>query len=180
MPIYLFFLLTCYFPPFCSSCFFLGNFFLYTYIFFWFLFSTFFFNHIFFRIFPHNSTPVRLGINLVTQFSRKLGWARAEQAQPKNFAEKVFFGESVWTLADCEWHAAALGLKPLRLPRVPCTHTHAPHAHIHTRPMHTYTGSQHRTLFEGAKHRRCGGQRGVSLCALSCSLPAGRCGVPAC
>jgi len=27
--------------------------------------------------------------------------------------------QSVWTLADCEWHAAAPGLKPFRLPRAP-------------------------------------------------------------
>jgi len=29
----------------------------------------------------------------------------------------------VWTLADCEWRAAAPGLKPLRLPRAPM-HAH--------------------------------------------------------
>jgi len=34
--------------------------------------------------------------------------------------KKAVFAEiSVWTLADCEWRAAALGLKPLRLPRAP-------------------------------------------------------------
>jgi len=45
------------------------------------------------------------------------------------FAKKRFSKQS-WTLADGEWRAAALGLKPLRLPRAQ-THAHT-HKYMHT------------------------------------------------
>jgi len=35
----------------------------------------------------------------------------------KIWGKSGFWALSVWTLADCEWRAAAPGLKPLRLPR---------------------------------------------------------------
>jgi len=35
------------------------------------------------------------------------------------YGKKDVWCESVWTLADCEWRAAAPELKPLRLPRAP-------------------------------------------------------------
>jgi len=37
----------------------------------------------------------------------------------KSGKKNSFGRESVWTLADCEWRAAAPGLKSLRLPRAP-------------------------------------------------------------
>ena len=42
-----------------------------------------------------------------------LGWSREKD---KN---RSFWCKSVWTLACCEWHTAAPGLNPLRLPRAP-------------------------------------------------------------
>ena len=37
--------------------------------------------------------------------------------KPNWLDKQGFIRKSVLTLADCEWRAAALGLKPLRLPR---------------------------------------------------------------
>jgi len=92
----------------------------------------FFSNQLFFLIFVSttfsrfstNSISIRLGVKLGNQFARKPGWARQrkEQDQKEIFLQKKCFGrEFVWTLAGpgCEWRAAALGLKLLRLPRAP-------------------------------------------------------------
>jgi len=46
--------------------------------------------------------------------SKKLKDKKKEKTKT---GKKCFWRESVWTLAECEWRAAAPGLKPLRLPR---------------------------------------------------------------
>ena len=47
---------------------------------------------------------------------------------------------SLWTLADCEWRAAAPGLKPLRLPRA--THTTPTHATVRLLVFGLYAATQ--------------------------------------
>jgi len=55
---------------------------------------------IFFHIFAFHALLMRLGVNFVAQFARKLGWARAraeqsraEQAQPEILAKKCFLSQ---------------------------------------------------------------------------------------
>ena len=52
--------------------------------------------------------------------------------------KKVVWCSSVWTLADCEWRAAAKGLKPLRLPRASSIcHLYTPYPiNLHTHHRH--------------------------------------------
>jgi len=54
------------------------------------------------------------------------------------YGKNVVWCESVWTLADCEWRAAAKGLKPLRLPRAPSIcHLYTPYPiNLHTHHRH--------------------------------------------
>ena len=85
----------------------------------------FFFQQVFFPEFVHVRAPnfmsIRLCGNLAAQFACKPGWAREQRAGSTwNFSGNFYFWrESVWALADCEWHTAAPGLKPLRLPHAP-------------------------------------------------------------
>ena len=74
----------------------------------------------FFHIFASHAPLMWLGDSIGTQFARKPGWAKAEQRRNKTKKIEKFEDcpgkKSLWTLAESEWHAAALGLN---LPRAP-------------------------------------------------------------
>ena len=64
----------------------------------------------------HQSEPIR-NFRTSTFVSKKFGISLHSPGSTRFFFKKqVIFETSIWALADCEWRAAAAGLKPLRLP----------------------------------------------------------------
>ena len=72
-------------------------------------------------------------VNLTSAGRNQFCWQKLTSAGWTQLFGKIWLHPeqlSVWTLADCEWHAAALGLNPLRLPRAP----HPTPTHVNRQP----------------------------------------------